>query len=203
MCLFVCVCLPTQQVLALQALQPLLLVSADLSTQHNSSIAALLTAADTPAALLLQAVISAGGLISARPAESSVLVSHLETLLLNALAAVSGNDADGCNTAPCHRRSTSASSTGAAARQHEGSGVSVPTAAAAVVAAARWYCHLLLSEKLLLTGYSWGVVAAGLLATGPLQVCCLTPGSSWPSFVTLSHAITVNCNTTQVVNIFV
>jgi len=183
------------QVLALQALQPLLLVSADASNQHSSSIAALLTDTHTPPALLLQAVSTAGALVSTRPAQSSVLVQHLEQLLLTALTAV----APGCSSSPRGCSSlgglsarmgdgdtgTPAGSTAACDGEKEEEDAEVVVNAAkaaaagareyaslcaAAVAAAGWYCQLLLSEKLLLTGYSWGLVAEGLLAQGPLQV---------------------------------
>jgi hypothetical protein len=145
-------------VLALQALEPLLLVSADLSKRHSSSLAALLLPHTTglqppPAALLLAAMGASGRLITARPAESSVLVDHLEQLMVCALA-------DGGGDGQL-----------AGAEVATAPAAAVPAAMVAAVAAAKWYSQLLLSEKLLLTGRSWGLVAAGLLAEGPVQVC--------------------------------
>jgi hypothetical protein len=157
-------------VLALQALEPLLLVSADLSKRHSSSLAALLLPHSTglqpqPAALLLAAVGTSGRLITARPAESSVLVQHLEELMLCALA-------EGFSEGQLAGAEVPAAVAAAAA-------AAVPAA----VAAARWYSQLLLSEKLLLTGRSWGLVAAGLLAEGRMQVRLL-----W--WTTCTHART-------------
>jgi hypothetical protein len=151
------------QVLALQATEPLLLVSAQLASQHSSTLAALLTGPHVPPALSLQAVATAGTLITTRPAESSILVQHLEQLLLKALATAGSS-------------SSSSGRGGDDGQQHrvQGSGMEQQqwSAAAAAVAAAKWYCRLLLSEKLLLTGYSWGIVAQGLLADDyPLKVC--------------------------------
>lgn len=195
------------QVVALQALQPLLLVSADTSNQHSSTVAALLTDRYTPPALLLQAVNTAGALVSTRPAESAVLVQHLEQLLLRALTAVApgcSSTRRGCSSlgglyAGLGRDNTGRPAGSTAAiegeegdKQQEEETVNATAAAmaaagareyeslcAAAVAAAGWYCQLLLSEKLLLTGHSWSLVAEGLLAQGPLQVRVTAPGLCW------------------------
>jgi hypothetical protein len=181
------------------------LVSTDLAKQHSSTLAELMTGSTTPPALLLQAVDTAGRLIVARPAESSLLVQHLEQLLLSALTApghTSGTAAattitaatsrgvailvetaairrtnnscgslkDGHRSCAAHGQQQQPAAATAAAQKAAAVAVSaVPAAESAV----RWYCRLLLSEKLLLTGYSWGVVAEGLLASGPLQVCAV------------------------------
>lgn len=182
--------------LALQAFEPLLLVSTDVSKQHSSTLAALVTDSTTPPALLLQAVDTAGELTVVRPAESSLLVQHLEQLLLAVLAATchtaAGTAADGTaaadgafdaadgqcliqascpQTALRHAIGTCGDAQGKQRPPAAAAAAGVVSAVAAAEAAARWYCRLLLSEKLLLTGHSWGVVAEGLLATGPLQVC--------------------------------
>jgi hypothetical protein len=164
------VCAWCLQVLALQAAEPLLLVSSQLASQHSSTLAALLTDPHVPSALSLQAVATAGTLITTRPAESSQLVQHLELLLLKALATADSSS----STSVC-----SSGGSGVAGQQPRAHDIgmeqqqqwSAAAAAAAAVPAAKWYCRLLLSEKLLLTGCSWGIVAQGLLADGPMKVC--------------------------------
>lgn len=131
------------QVLALQALQPLLLCSSTLSSQHSILLAALLADPSTPSALQLQAVATASELIAAAPARNQLLVQKLEQLVLQGLAA-----ADSCG----------------------GGGSSSSSRCDVLAAAAGVYAVLLLHEKLLLAAVSWSVVAAGLLAPESLQV---------------------------------
>lgn len=120
-----------------------------------------------------------------RPAESSLLVQQLEQLLLATLrdsetqqaaggetGSLGGAGAGSSHSVRQHGQRGNAAADTDAQQQLSSSG---GCAAAAIVAAAaaRWYCQLLLSEKLLLTGASWGVVAEGLLAfssVGPLEV---------------------------------
>jgi hypothetical protein len=166
-------------VLALQALEPLLLLSADATRQHGGCIATILSsaagnaAAGTPAAphplLLLQAVASAGAVVAARPAQGAPLVTLLEQLMLAALAAADGPAAD--EPLPGEH---DASDDGAAGSRQGLAATAASTTAAGVAAAAEaaagWYCRLLVQGKLLLTGTSWGIVAAGLTGAGQQQV---------------------------------
>jgi hypothetical protein len=169
------------QVLALQALQPLLLVSPSLSQQHSMLLEALLADPGTPAALQLQAVTAASQMVAARPAQSQGLVLQLEQLLLRGLAAAAraglyptpsttaaaehaDNDLDSPQPGqqepvigPKQRAESAAAAAGVGA-------VDVLCCAAGV------YAVLLLGEKLLLAPRSWKVVAAGLLAAGRAQV---------------------------------
>ncbi|KAF6254508.1 hypothetical protein COO60DRAFT_1642297 [Scenedesmus sp. NREL 46B-D3] len=163
------------QVLALQALQPLLLVSPALCQQHSTLIEALLADPSTPAGLQLQAVTAAGQLIAARPAQSQGLVLQLEQLLLRGLAAAA---ADASPAAAATRANASEQQT-EHGQQPKVAQLEETTAAALVAESAGYvdvlccaagvYAVLLLGEKLLLAPRSWTVVAAGLAAAGQLQ----------------------------------
>jgi hypothetical protein len=151
------------QVLALRALQPLLLVSADMSSKHQALLSSLLGSSSTPAALQLQAVATTGAVVACRPAQHSHLVRQLEQLILY-------HPADSAAICP-----TTAGAEGVQASApsicrllaHGGNA----TMAAVACAAAGVYCQLLLQQKLLLAGNSWAVIANGLLADGQSQVC--------------------------------
>lgn len=135
------------QVLALQALQPLLLVCGRAAGEHMCVLVRLLAGPGTPPALQLQVVTTAGALISARPVQSRPLVKQLQQLLLRRC---SPGTAAICSQQEQHQQ------------QHA-------TAPAVAAAAAGVYCQLLLQQKLLLAADSWAVVAAGLLARDGLE----------------------------------
>lgn len=172
------------QVLALQALQPLLLCSTRLSSQHSIVIAALLADTSTPAAVQLQAVVVAGDLISAAPAYNQQLIQKLEQLLLNELnhstssAAPAGMQAAGMQTATTQATTQAAMQATELQTAMQAVGMqAVATQSSSVSsksdvwsAAAGVYAVLLLREKLLLAATSWSVIAAGLLASQELQV---------------------------------
>jgi hypothetical protein len=168
-------------VLALQALQPLLLVSPALSQQHSTLLEALLADPCTPAALQLQAVTAASQLIAARPAQSQGLVLQLEQLLLRGLAAAAAaaglystplttaaaEHADNALESPQPRQQEPVTGP----KEHAESAAAAGSSAVDVLCcAAGVYAVLLLGEKLLLAPRSWKVVAAGLLAAGHAQV---------------------------------
>lgn len=177
-----CMCTSTcAQLLALQLLEDLLVLSDKLSDTYISRVMSLLTAPSSTAAMKIQAVHAAGRVINQRPHQHKNVITELEDVLLHHQAlspqapATSGkHTADTPAWTPTAGRGSYAPYTvaGENTRQGDFDGTSAQAVKAGmsdnssfmqvVVAAAATYGQLLLDHKLQLSGRTYTVIAACL-----------------------------------------